>query len=247
MRKLIASILIIVVCSLGISPSLTAAETETVADIWGCSFLPGKDMQDLEGWRDYYQTQLEELGSAGESLQAFMWTPRFAGAEVDFVWFEYQANLNVSARFSEAYDSSGIGSVVDGMWESIVDCQHNQNFRRQIYTGANFNVTPPVVVESFRCVFHPGKGFADVEEALIAWSRVLDGLPQSDRFIAYMFTPFHAALGFDVSFYGVYDSITDYGSLTTDYLTSDSGQQMQAHWLSIQRCESRLWNARAMI
>lgn len=247
MRNSIASFVLTVFCFLGLGQTSIAAETETVADIWSCSFKQGKNMEDLQGWIDYYETELGSLGTGGDALQAFMWTPRFAGAPVDFVWFEYHENLNASSRFSETYDASGIGPVVDGMWESIVECSHNQNFRRQIYAGANFSVTPPVVVESFRCVFNPDKGFSDVEEALVRWSNVLDGLPQTDRFIGFMFTPFHTALEFDVSFYGVYDSITDYGSMTTDYMTSDSGAQMLAHWREIQRCESRLWNAQRMI
>lgn len=153
----------------------------------------------------------------------------------------------MSSRAIAAYDASGIGAAVDGTWESIVDCQSSQSFRRQIYAGDNFNVTPPSIVESFRCVFEPGMGFEEVEEALVAWSAALDQLPQTDKFIRFMYTPFHSASEFDVSFNGVYNNIIDYGSMTTDYLTSADGQRMDARWREIQRCESRLWNARGMI
>lgn len=240
--------IILLLAGAGAGQSALAAETNTVASIWTCSFLPGKDMEDLRTWRDFYAAQLQGLDSAeAQSVTAFMWTPRFSGAEVDLVWFEYHENLNVASRAIAAYDSSGIGAAVDGMWESIVDCQSNQSFRRQIHAGERFNITPPVIVESFRCVFKPGMGFTQVENALNRWSSVLDQLPQSDEFIAYMFTPFHSAADFDVSFYGVYDNIIDYGAMTTDYLTSDSGQRMDARWREIQRCESRLWNADRMM
>jgi len=248
MKKLLFSTFIASLTLLGFSQSAMAAETGTVAGVWTCSFLPGKDMEDLTTWRDFYAAQLEELDSEeAQSVSAFMWTPRFSGAEVDLVWFEYHENLNVSSRAIAAYDASGIGAAVDGMWESIVDCQSSQSFRRQIYAGDRFNVTPPVIVESFRCVFNPGMGYTEVEDALGRWSSVLDELPQTDEFVAYMFTPFHSAIGFDVSFYGVYDNIIDYGAMTTDYLTSSSGQQMDARWREIQKCESRLWNANRMM
>ena len=248
MKKSFFSVLLATLMFLNAGNSVFAAETDPVAGIWTCSFLPGKDMQDLMTWRDFYAAQLEELDSEeAKSVTAFMWTPRFMGADVDFVWFEYHENLNVSSRAIAAYDASGIGASVDGMWESIVDCQSSQSFRRQIYAGDRFNVTPPVIVESFRCVFKPGMGFDDVQGALVAWSSVLDQLPQTDQFMAYMFTPFHSASEFDVSFYGVYDNIIDYGAMTTDYLTSADGQRMDARWREIQRCESRLWNANRMM
>ena len=247
MSKLIGSLFLALLTCTSFMHSATAQETDTVASIWTCSFLPGKDMDDLETWRDFFASQLEQLGSETEGFSSFMWTPRFAGAAVDLVWFEYSENLNASSRFSEAYESSGIGPSVDGMWESILDCEGSQSFRRQVWAGDNFSVTPPVVVETFRCVFLPGMGFSQVEEALNAWSGVQNELPRSDEFIAFMFTPFHAASEFDVSFYGVYDSITDYGSIATNYLASSSGQRMDARWREIQRCESRLWDARQML
>lgn len=249
MKIRLVTIVLFLSCTLASFQSAQAQETEIVADIWACSFMPGKDMDDLEIWRDFYRAQLDSLDSEeAQAVTAFMWTPRFAGAEVDLVWFEYHENLNVAARAYTAFEEGGIGPSVDGMWESILDCEGNQNFRRQIYTGSDFAVTgDSAIIETFRCNFKPGMGFPQVEEALTRWSGVVDSMPNSDEFIAFMFTPFHSGTGYEVSFYGVYDTLIDYAAQTTDYLTSNQGQAMNLRWQEILLCESRLWTGRQMM
>ncbi len=246
-NKIVYLISVLTGCVVLIQPA-SAQETEPVANVWACSFKPGKDMADLEVWRDFYREQLDTLESEdARAITAFMWTPRFAGANVDLVWFEYDDNLNAHARSVQAFFASGIAPSVDGMWESIVDCESSQSFRRQIYAGSNFSVTSPVVIESFRCNFKPGMGFEQVEELLPRWVSVNERLPRGDEFASFMFIPFHTSGEYDVSYYGVYDSMIDYGEMSTYYFTSSEAQAVDARWREIERCESRLWTGRQMM
>ena len=88
---------------------------------------------------------------------------------------------------------------------------------------------------------------SDVEQALPRWAGINANLETSNGFQAYMFTPLHSSSGFDVAYYGVYDTITDYARGTSAYLYSEAGQAMTAAWNEIHRCESSIFNGRRMI
>ncbi len=247
MNKKIGSVFLVLVLALSTSFSVRAQETEQFASIWACNFKAGKGLDDLRAWRDFYVDQLGSIGSAASAVTSAAWTPRLAGSEFDLIWFDYTENMNAFGRGAEEWDASELGVQIDAAWDAMLDCTNSHHFRRQIYDGGQLNVTPPAVIETFQCRFHPGKSMADVEEALPRWAAVNDRLEGSRAFLAYMFTPLHSNSGFDVSYYGVYDSITDYATATTEYLTSAAGQAMNAQWNEIHRCESSMFNGRIMI
>jgi len=248
MNKKIGSVFLVLVLALSASFSAQAQETESFASIWACNFKAGKGVDDLAAWRDFYVDQRGSISSDDARPETSVaWTPRLDGSEFDLIWFDYFENMNAFGRAVEAYSASELGVQIDAAWDSLLDCTNSHHFRRQIYAGGQLNVTQPAVIETFQCRFHPGKSMADVEEALPQWAAVNDRLEGSRAFVAYMFTPLHSSSGFDVSYYGVYDSITDYATATTEYLTSVAGQAMTAQWNEIHRCESSLFNGRIVV
>jgi len=248
MKNKLISLLTAIILSLTFAGSSIAQETPTLASIWTCNFRDGKSMDDLEAWADFWVEQMERMG-ADEfgGIRAAAWTPGMAGAEFDVIWLEYYDNLNSFARGAQVYSASPLSVPVETMWEGIVDCENSHHFRTNIFQGDNVELNDPATIETFRCRFHPGRSMIDVEQALVRWRNVLGDLGGTQRFVAYMFNPLHSTSGFDVSYYGVYDSMVDYAHSTTDFLTSAEGQAMNNEWNSIHRCESSLFTGNRII
>lgn len=248
MKNKLISFITTAVLGLTFAVSSAAQETPTLATVWTCNFKDGKSMEDLEAWADFWSEQVDRIGADEfNDMRAVAWTPIMAGAQFDVIWLEYHDNLNSFARGAQTYNASPLSVPVETMWEGIVDCENSHHFRTNIFQGDNVEINDPATIETFRCRFHPGKSMIDVEQALVRWTNVLGDVGATQRFVAYMFTPFHSTSGFDVSYYGVYDSMVDYAQSTTDFLTSVQGQAMNNEWNSIHRCESSLFTGNRII
>ena len=92
-------------------------ETETVAQIFACTFNPGKDMSDIEAARDALVTEIASIGSEDmSSMNSFVWWPAVSQSEYDTLWFDYYPNLNVMGRGIKAYQGSPHSAAVEEQW-----------------------------------------------------------------------------------------------------------------------------------
>ena len=88
---------------------------------------------------------------------------------------------------------------------------------------------------------------ADVQATMEDWRGVVTAQGGHDNFIAISMVPVASSAPYDVYYFGVHGSTSDYTSRMTGTLTSDAGQMQTGKWNDIQRCESSLWFGRQVI
>jgi len=248
MKVKLLTLLVSLVMPLLVSISVQAADTGPVSEIFACNFKDGKDMSDNEASIAFFLEQREKIGSRDlDSMQTTMWWPQISNSGIDTIWMDTFPNLSAFGRAKDAFKESEQFAALQATYEKVDTCTSSLHQRRQIYDGGELAVTAPATLQTFRCTFNPGKTMADVEVALNQWSSVLDDLGTYKGTVAYMFTPLITASPFDVSYYMVHDNYADYAATNSSYLSSDAGQQMDARWQEIHRCETGLWNGRIMV
>jgi len=226
--------------------SARAAETQTVREVFVCSYVNGAGMTELLAARDALVELNTQLGI--EDQLAFVWTPYKANVDFDLLWFANHENLNAFGKVADAYNSAEGTAALEAAFGDVVDCNSSLYFQEQIYEGGELEITqPPAILESYRCTFHDGKGLGDLPDALAYWKQTLDQLGTHKSYDAYMATPFIANTPVDVGYYAVHASVQGFAETTTAYRTSDGGAEADRRFDEIQNCETSLWYGQRVI
>lgn len=226
--------------------SAAAAETQTVREVFVCSYVNGAGMSELMSARDSLVKLNADLGI--EDQLAFVWTPYKANVDFDLLWFANHENLNAFGKVADAYNSAEGTAALEAAFGDVVDCSSALYFQEQIYDGGELEVTqPPAIIESFRCTFNDGKGLGDLPDALAYWKQTLDELGTHKSYVAYMATPFIANTPVDVGFYAVHPSVQAFAQTTTAYQNSDRSAEADRRFDEIQNCETSLWFGQRVI
>ena len=228
----------------------SAAETGPVREYYACNFKDGKGVDDLLAARDRLVEEIAKIGSADLSNQvSFLWTPIKGSTGYDFIWFDMAENMNAMGRAFDAFGNSGAPAVMDPIFQSLSECSstgivtHDQIFE----ATEDFGGEGPIVVESFACNFHPGKGVADARAAVETWQKAVEGLGIYQSYSAFMQTPVISGTGRDLYYFAVHANMTDYAARTSAYRSSKAGMAADAGFDDVQRCDSSLWNGQIII
>jgi hypothetical protein len=222
-----------------------AAETQTVREVFVCSYVNGAGMTELLAARDALIELNTQLGL--EDQLAFVWTPYKANVDFDLLWFANHENLNAFGKVADAYNSAEGTAALEAAFDDVVDCYSALYFQEQIYDGGELEITQPPILESFRCTFNAGKGLADLPDAIAYWKQTLDDLGTHKSYAAYMNTPFIANTPVDVGFFAVHPNVQAFAQTATAYQNSDGGAEADRRFDEIQNCETSLWNGQRVI
>ncbi len=232
-----------------LSCGTNAAETGLVREFYACNFKEGKGMADLEGARDVLLEQVGKMGSKDlDDMISFVWTPFMGGADIDFLWFNMNANLNAWGRATDVANDSEHSAAVQAAFDEMSECVNSGVAMADvIYDGGGMNASAitsssgAAFVEAFNCSLRPGKTVADARAAVENWQTVIKDLGIYDSYIAYMMTPLIASGTTDVFYFAAHPDATSYAARQTAYLTSDAGVAADAGFNEVHRCTASLW------
>lgn len=247
MRKLVRLLLTaVLLCSF----NAIAAETGPVREFYACNYKDGKGYDDLMSVRDFYVGEIAKIGSADlGNMVSFLWTPYKAATDWDFLWFDMHENMNAMGRAADAFDNSASAAPVAARFEEVSECPSAGIVtHEQIHEATeDFGGEGPVIVESFACTFHPGKGVADARAVVELWQKTIDDLGIYESYSAFMQIPVVSGTGMDLYYFGVHTNMTDYAARTSAYRTSAAGMDTDGRFDEVHRCNSALWQGRIII
>ncbi len=221
----------------------SAAESGPVREYYACNLLPGKTMNDVMAIRDALVKEIEKTGNADLSNRvSLLWTPLKTNGDLDFLWFDMHASIEAMGRAEQAFDASGGSARINAMAANVVDCASGIVTHDEIYQGSGEMGQGPVVVESYRCMLHPGQTLADAQAAVASWQGVIRSLSGFDTFAGYMQTPVISQSPADLFYFLVHPNIADFATRLATYRASPGGMEADRQFASVHRCESALWS-----
>ena len=238
-----------------LSCGTNAAETGLVREFYACHFKEGKGMADLEGARDVLLEQFGKMGSTDlDDMISFVWTPFMGGAQIDFLWFNMNQNLNAWGRATDAYNGSEHSAAAQAAFDEMSECVNSGVAMAEvIYDGGELQASAiaqaggAAFIEAFNCTLRPGKTVADARAAVENWQGVIKDLGMYDSYLAYMMTPLVASGTTDVFYFAAHPDATSYAARQTAYLTSDAGAAADARFNEVHRCTASLWHGHPYI
>lgn len=228
--------------------AIIAAETPPVVQVFACNYIEGKGIADLDEATDFFNAQIDKIGSADLSAsQAFLWEPHVANTDRDVLWFANYDNLNALGRAHDAIGNSPEGQAANAKFDEVVDCDSAILLSETLYDGEGDPVSDnQALLESYVCTLNDGKTLDDARAVAKDWAELIATLPTTGGFLAFMRTPLIANVPFDLSYLLVHDSMTQYAQRQTEYMSS-GGNDLTDRFNEVHNCESGLWNSRQVV
>ncbi len=233
----------------------TSATAETnVVEAFGCNFVAGKTMADLEAATKYYVAERSKIASPPlQKMVSRVWTARLGNVPVDFVWFNSNLSYKEWGQMRDALAASEVGAAVQARFDAVATCPSSGLYTNEMLF-MNLDTKPfkddgGVVLESFRCRLHPGKTIADSDKALAVWKPVFTkavAATSASSFVGRRF-PIISGFDFDLSYLAVWDDATAYAAGNEAYRADPDGAKADALFAAAHRCESALFDARTLV
>ena len=228
--------------------AIIAAETPPAVQVFACNYVEGKGIADLDEATDFFNAQIEKIGSADLSAsRAFLWEPNVTVTERDVLWLANYDNLNALGRANDAIDASPDGQAAMARFNEVVDCDSVILLSETIYEGEGDAVSDnQALLESYVCELNDGKTLDDARAVTKDWAALIATLPTTGAMLAFMRTPLIGNVPFDLTYLLVHDSMTQYAQRQTEYMSS-GGNDLTDRFNEVHNCESGLWNGRQVV
>ena len=227
---------------------IIAAETAPAVRVFACNYVEGKGIADLDEAADFFNAQIEKIGSADLSAsRAFVWEPNVTVTDRDVLWFANFENLNALGRAADAIGASDEGQAALAKFNGVIDCDSVILLSETIYEGEGDPVSDnQALLESYVCELNDGKTLDDARAVVKDWAALMATLPTTGSLLAFMRTPLIANSPVDLSYLLVHDSMTQYAQRQTEYMSS-GGNDLTDRFNEVHNCESGLWNSRQVV
>lgn len=218
-----------------------------ITETFTCEFNAGKDADDLLAAVDYFNKQLDKIGSDAIDqyfaallfpLRATVPTPGYD----DYGWIGYWPDLETMGQGLTDYYGSEAGQAADERMAEVAQCRSNTWLRTQLIDNyPEDDATPDAdAVELYFCTLHDGADMAAVESAEADFVAANgDAAIAVDRW-----TPFLANTPLDLIYLVAHEDIASFTGFNTSWQFSDAGQANQAQFGAAMNCEAGLFTGR---
>jgi hypothetical protein len=229
----------------GFSVKAEEAPPPAILEAFQCSFIAGKDRDDLMAARDYYLKQAQKAGIEPES--AYVWWLYKGQVPFDFVWFNLHANLGAfGASADQGAASSEMAGVRDRFY-SVANCSSGISVVMPVFQRVAPGEAAPNLISSSACQLRRGAGPDDVDDLRGHINDVMTSMGDNSPLFAFMIDPItggpNAA---DVFLVAVSDSVSGWTTFAGG-LGTPAGAQLGRHLNSVLECELSLWNGEQVV
>ena len=234
------------------SLSAQAAESPPLTEAFGCNFLEGKDVDDLDKVIDYYQAQRTKIDSPEmQKMRSRIWTPFRGDVPYDFVWFNSNMTFNEWGMITDAFDRTKEGQAIIERFNEVVDCGVSALITGELLfsTEKEFMDDGEVMIESYRCELNPGKTIADSDAALAVWKPVFEKAIKATNSASVVARriPIISGSGFDLSYLAVWDDASAYSAGNSAFMSDPDSASSTRLFAAAHRCQSALFKSRTVV
>jgi hypothetical protein len=243
---------LLVMCTaicLPISFSAQAAEATQIIEGFGCTFLEGKGMDDLNDAIEFYQSKITVIKSPEfHKMGSVLWLPYRGRVGVDFVWINNNVTLSEWGKSSVAYDSSKEGQAADAKFFEMSTCGSGLATSEVIFATEDRELADDgeVLIESYSCNLREGQTLAASDAAIEAWRPVFASAVNGKKAASVVLrrVPIISGRGYDLSYVAVWDDLAVYGEVNETFAADPDSAKSGQLYGAAHKCSSALWKGR---
>jgi hypothetical protein len=243
---------LLVVCTiicLSISFSVRAAEAPEIIEGFGCTFLEGKGMDDLNDAVEFYQSKIKRIKSPEfHKMGSVLWIPYRGSAGVDFVWINNNVTLSEWGKATVAYDSSKEGQAADAKFFEMSTCASGLAISEVIFATEDRELADSggVLIESFSCNLRDGQTLAATDAAIKAWRPVFASAVNGKKAASVVLrrVPLVSGRGYDVNYAAIWDNVAVYAEVNEAFAADPDSAKSNQLFGAAHKCNSALWKGR---
>lgn len=229
-----------------------AAESPAVVEGFGCNFLDGKDINDLDKAIDYYTARRSKVDSPElQKMGSVVWIPYRGNIAVDFVWINNNITLNGWGKSNLAFESSKEGQTMQQKFDEVADCVGSSLQTTEVLFSTDEDLADDdeVLIEAYRCNLRPGKTMADSDAAIAEWRPVFEKAVEATNAATVVFRrlPIISGSGFDLSYVLVWDDTATYAMASSAFLSNPANTRSGELFAAAHSCESAMFKGRIVV
>ena len=221
-----------------------------MAETWGCSYKPGKDIDDLLKARDNLLKQAEKAGI--DLPPSYMWSLIKGNVSYDTVWLNVHQNLGAFGANNDAWAASGLGEEVLERFYDVSDCSTGMAGFYPIFQKEGF--TPPEqgstrVVATLGCTFNHGVDIDHMPDLANHMSETMASMGDAAPMVAVGLRPFTARPpgSPDVILVSAFNSMSGWTNYVDQLFSTPAGETLRNHMDLILDCDVALWGSQTMV
>jgi len=229
-----------------------AAESPAVVEGFGCNFLDGKDINDLDKAIDYYTARRSKVDSPElQKMGSVVWVPYRGNVAVDFVWINNNITLNGWGKSNLAFESSKEGQAMQQKFDEVADCVGSSLQTTEVLFSTDEDLADDdeVLIEAYRCHLRPGKTMADSDAAIAEWRPVFEKAVEATNAATVVFRrlPIISGSGFDLNYVVVWDDTATYAMASSAFLSNPANTRSGELFAAAHSCESAMFKGRIVV
>lgn len=250
--RTITAVLFAILFNVSLFITVQAADSPAVVEGFGCNFLEGKGINDLNKAIDYYKTQIAKIDSPElQKMGSVVWIPYRGNVAVDLVWINNNMTLNDWGKSTVAFESSKEGQAAQQKFDEVADCVGSSLETSEVMFSTDKELADDdgVLIEAYRCHLRPGKTIADSDAAIAEWRPVFEKAIKATNVASLVFRrlPIISGSGFDLSYVAVWDDAVTYAMANSAFLSNPANTRSGELFAAAHSCESAMFKGRIVV
>ena len=211
-----------------------------------CSYLPGKDRDDLNSAIEYHLKQAEKAGIT--PVPAYLWTKFKGTAEAEMIWHNlYESMAAFGAQMDAEAASSEIASANE-RYLSVVGCTPMLGRAMTIHEREAPGSTDGTFVVSYACKTHEAPNQADLADLSRHISGVAGSMGDVGPLGTYGIAPVTTdPNGANAVYINVFRNVSHWTAFDAQLTGTESGQMLLRHFGSMMSCATNMWSSEQVI
>lgn len=246
--RLLALLLAAVISLTGFGALAESQESppQGVLESFMCSYLDGKDREDLNSAIEYHLKQAEKAGIT--PAPAYLWTKFKGTADAQMIWHNVYESTAVFGAQADAEAASSEMASVNERYLSVVDCVPMLGMVSAIHQQEETDDTDANFVVSYACRTHQTPSpaaFADLNRHI---NGELNAMGEVSPMGTFGIAPVTGdPSGPNAVYVNVFENVSHWAAFDAQLNGTESGQMLLRHFGSMMSCATNMWASEQVI
>jgi hypothetical protein len=217
-----------------------------VLESFMCSYLDGKDRDDLDAAIQYHLKQAEKAGIT--PVPAYLWTKFKGTADAEMIWHNTYESMVAFGAQMDAEAASSEMVAANERYLSVVECTPMLGRAMAIHERGDTNGGDGNFVVSYACRTHQAPNQAAFGDLHRHINGVMTAIGEASPTGTYGIAPITSdPMGPNAVYINVFDNVSHWTAFDAQLGGTEDGQMLLRHFGTMMSCATNMWTSEQVI